>query len=263
MAASSFDWPMRLMHPKRARAMRALYGFCRAVDDIADGDLPEADKIQQLEQWRDCLRAKRDLPPDLAEAMVRHALPLAPFEAIIDAMLMDVRGQMCWPSAALLSDYCDGAAGAVGLLAIRILGASEGSAAFALQLGQILQRINILRDVQEDAQRGRVYLPRESWRPEQHLPSPQQLQQQPVLFATPLSQLRADIQQRQKQLSAPRHDRLKLLPAYAMLGVYWQLYLRLPQHHALTRWQLICGVGRGVVYALSGTSALRRTSSIK
>jgi phytoene/squalene synthetase len=90
---SSFAWPMKLMASKRARAMQALYGFCREVDDIADGDLPEAEKVKQLQAWHARIDAG-----DIPERLKDYALPSAPFHAIIDAMLMDARAQMLWPA---------------------------------------------------------------------------------------------------------------------------------------------------------------------
>ena len=245
--SSSFAWPMKLMAPKRARAMQALYGFCREVDDIADGDLPEAEKVKQLEAWRARIDAG-----DIPERLKDYALPSAAFHAIIDAMLMDARDEMLWPSEATLAHYCDGAAGAVGLLAIRIFGASEQSEAFALALGQILQRINILRDIEEDAQRGRIYLPREAWGEGAALPTPAQLLAQPSLINDVLQHLRTDIDSRLKTLNAPRQDRMALLPAFAMLGVYVQLYTQLPKRIKLSGWSQCKGVARGVVKMVGG-----------
>ncbi len=244
---SSFAWPMKLMAPKRTRAMQALYGFCREVDDIADGDLPEAEKVRQLEAWRARIDAG-DIPSQLKDYM----LPSAAFHAVIDAMLMDARNEMVWPSEATLAHYCDGAAGAVGLLAIRIFGASQKSEAFALALGQILQRINILRDIEEDARRGRIYLPREAWGGAQTLPTAAQLLAQPSLIDGALLLFRSDIDARLKALSAPRQDRMALLPAYAMLGVYKQLYQQLPQRKALSLWAQCKGLGYGMVKMVVG-----------
>jgi phytoene/squalene synthetase len=134
----------------------------------------------------------------------------------------------------------------VGLLAIRIFGASEQSEAFALALGQILQRINILRDIEEDAERGRIYVPQDVWGGAEPLPSAAQLLAQPSLIDEGLLRFRNDIDARLKALHAPRQDRLALLPAFAMLGVYVQLYKQLPERRQLSRWGQCKGVSAGV-----------------
>lgn len=173
-ARSSFYWPMRLLPAARRNAAFAIYRFCRAVDDIADGDGPAEARRAGLAAWRSRLDRLYGGAPDaadagLAAAVRRFALPRAPFDAIIDGMLMDVDGApdaagMIAPDMATLRLYCSRVAGAVGLLLVRIFADDRrpDDDAFALALGEALQLTNILRDIDEDAALGRLYLPQEA-----------------------------------------------------------------------------------------------------
>lgn len=163
---SSFYWAMRLLGERRRRAMVAVYGFCRAVDDIADDgdDLPEQ-RLRELSRWRSVIEALGEgAPPpemiDLAEAVREFRLDKADLLAVVDGMAMDARAQMRRPSQAVLALYCDRVAAAVGRLTLAILG-FPGGEELAAALGEALQLTNILRDLAEDAQRGRLYLPDE------------------------------------------------------------------------------------------------------
>lgn len=165
---SSFYWGIRLLPVAERTAMAALYLYCRAVDDVADGTDSASEKIAALKDWRDCLSAPERLCPDpalgrpLATAIHRFNLPRELFEAVVDGVAMDMPPGLEAPPLALLEDYCHGVAGAVGLLTVRILGCSDGAAdRFAEVTGQALQFTNILRDVAEDADIGRLYLPAE------------------------------------------------------------------------------------------------------
>jgi phytoene synthase len=167
-AQSSFFWAMRLLPKERREAMFAIYAFCREVDDIADGDAPFADKMARLGEWRAEIGRLFDGRPEqptaraLARAVADYRLAREDFLAVIEGMEMDVRGEMRAPDLARLDRYCDCVAGAVGLLSIRVFGATQPRARdFALALGGALQRTNILRDLAEDAALGRLYLPRE------------------------------------------------------------------------------------------------------
>ena len=168
-AGSSFYLGMRVLPEDRRDAMFAIYAFCRAVDDIADGDAPDSAKLQALEVWReriDGMYAGR--PSDdpvvraLTPAVQAYGLDRADFLAVIDGMEMDTGVGMCAPTWERLRLYCDRVAGAVGLLSIRIFGdASDAARDFALTLGTALQLTNILRDLKDDARMGRLYLPAE------------------------------------------------------------------------------------------------------
>ncbi len=168
-SGSSFYAGMRLLPRAEREAMYAIYAFCRAVDDIADDQMGDAgERAQALAQWRrdlDALYAGQ--PPGqaamLARAVSRFALDRADFDAVIDGMAMDVARDICWPDWTELELYCDRVAVAVGRLSVRIFGMErEPGKVLAHHLGRALQLTNILRDIDEDAAIGRVYLPREA-----------------------------------------------------------------------------------------------------
>jgi squalene synthase HpnD len=168
-SGTSFYWGMRMLPLAKRKAMYAIYAFCREVDDIADGDAPVAAKLCELGDWRrevDVLyaggRPERATALALIEPVARFDLPAVEFHAMIDGMEMDAGGAMQAPPLAELIRYCRCVAGAVGLLSIRVFGDhSEEVRCGALALGEALQLTNILRDLCEDAARGRLYLPKE------------------------------------------------------------------------------------------------------
>lgn len=167
-SGSSFLSAMRLLPRRRREAMFAIYAFCREVDDIADDPLPQSEKIARLAEWRaeiDRLYAGRPGTPTgcaLLGPVREFGLAREDFVAMIDGMAMDATESMRGPDMATLILYCSRVAGAVGLLSIRIFGdASSQARVVAIALGEALQLTNILRDIHEDAERGRVYLPRE------------------------------------------------------------------------------------------------------
>ena len=167
-AGTSFYWAMRLLPEARRRAMYAIYAFCREVDDIADGPGEPAGKLSRLEGWRREVAAiyagRPERPTGLAllAAVRRFGLPRAELLAVIDGMAMDAGGTIRAPDLATLVLYCRRVAGAVGLLSLPAFGSTSAAApAFAVALGEALQLTNILRDLDEDAARDRLYLPAE------------------------------------------------------------------------------------------------------
>jgi presqualene diphosphate synthase len=168
-AGTSFYWAMRLLPPPRRSAMFAVYAFCREVDDIADEPAAPEEKRRRLDAWRaEVAAVYRGEPSHLvAQALVRpvrdYALREAEFQAVIDGMAMDAERDIRAPSLADLDLYCDRVASAVGRLSTRIFGLDdEPGLALAHHLGRALQLTNILRDLDEDAALGRLYLPREA-----------------------------------------------------------------------------------------------------
>ncbi|WP_181378251.1 squalene/phytoene synthase family protein [Teichococcus aestuarii] len=158
-ARSSFARGMAATHGPARRALYAVYAFCRAVDDIADGTMPEADKRAGLAEWRGKLeRPDCPLSRELAWARDAFALPLAECHAMIDGMEADAGPSRRIADRAALDLYCRQVAGSVGALAVRIFGAPEAEA-YGLALGHAFQLVNVLRDIDEDALRERVYLP--------------------------------------------------------------------------------------------------------
>ena len=168
-AGSSFYAGMRMLPKAEREAMYAIYGFCRVVDDIADDQQGEREgRAAALDRWRydlDSLYADGDPGQAIlvADAVRRFDLDRADFEAVIDGMAMDVAHDVRWPAMEELDLYCDRVASAVGRLSVRIFGMPRDSGIeLAHHLGRALQLTNILRDIDEDAEIGRVYLPAEA-----------------------------------------------------------------------------------------------------
>jgi presqualene diphosphate synthase len=166
-ARSSFYFGMRILPPAQREAMYEIYSFCRAVDDIADDPGPREGRRAQLAQWRADIDALyRGAEPaqlaGLATAVRTFALEREDFIAIIDGMEMDVVADIRAPDRPTLDLYCDRVACAVGRLSVRAFGMEPDSGRrLAHHLGRALQLTNILRDLDEDASLGRLYLPRE------------------------------------------------------------------------------------------------------
>jgi len=166
---SSFYSAMRLMPKAEREAMFAIYGFCRIVDDIADEPGPTLEERHSaLDAWGADMAALMigAAPPRTAfliEPVRRFRLKLDDFLAIIEGMRMDVDGPVLAPDYATLDLYCDRVASAVGRLSVRIFGMEDGPGmTLAHHLGRALQLTNILRDLDEDADMGRLYLPAEA-----------------------------------------------------------------------------------------------------
>ena len=166
---SSFYLGMRSLPGPAREAIYAVYAFCREVDDIADdwtGD--RSLRAAELEAWREDIRAlyaggNPGRAAFLAHAITAFELARSDFEAVIEGMAMDVVADIRFPSSAELDRYCDRVASAVGRLCIRIFGMeSAAGIPLAEHLGRALQLTNILRDIDEDAAVGRVYLPAEA-----------------------------------------------------------------------------------------------------
>jgi squalene synthase HpnD len=158
---------MRILPPAQRAAMFEIYSFCRAVDDIADDPGPREPRRAQLAQWRADIDGlyRGAAPPQLAglaSAVGTFALEREDFIAVIDGMEMDVIADIRAPDRPTLELYCDRVACAVGRLSVRVFGMpADSGRALAHHLGSALQLTNILRDLDEDASLGRLYLPRE------------------------------------------------------------------------------------------------------
>lgn len=170
-AAANFFYGIALLPPSKRRAMCAIYAFARRVDDIGDGDLPRERKLALLEEQRaalaDIATATPGAQPELvavalADSYRRFGLPLEALGDLIDGVRMDVVGES-YQSFEQLVLYCRRVAGSIGRLSLAIFGSHELRSAWTLadDLGVAMQLTNILRDLHEDAQRGRVYLPSE------------------------------------------------------------------------------------------------------
>ncbi len=167
-AGTSFYRGMKVLAADRRAAMYAIYAFCRIVDDVADEPGPLPDKLAGLAAWRTRIAGLYAGHTDdavtrvLLPAIRLYALRQDDFIAVIDGMQMDAETVIVAPTLAELDLYCDRVAAAVGRLSVRAFGdASAEADTVAWHLGRALQLTNILRDVAEDAARGRLYLPRE------------------------------------------------------------------------------------------------------
>ncbi|HEY0300951.1 MAG TPA: presqualene diphosphate synthase HpnD [Rhizomicrobium sp.] len=166
-SGSSFYAAMRMLPRAQREAMFQIYSFCRQVDDIADSDGPRPERLAALQQWRDDIDALYQGPPparlkDYVASVKMFGLKREDFLAIVDGMEMDVPQDIRAPDMATLDLYCDRVASAVGRLSVRVFGLpEEDGILLAHHLGRALQLTNILRDIDEDAGLGRLYLPRE------------------------------------------------------------------------------------------------------
>jgi phytoene synthase len=183
--ARNFYYGIRLLRPDKRAALCAVYALARRVDDIGDGDLPQAHKLAELARLRASMADLGHPGEDpvltaVADVARRLPLPLGAFDELIDGVEMDVRGRH-YADFDELVEYCRCVAGAVGRLCLAVFGSSPiagsagsrliaGSAGgrpdprapgYADALGIALQQINILRDIREDLGNGRVYLPQQ------------------------------------------------------------------------------------------------------
>jgi squalene synthase HpnD len=167
-SGSSFYAAMRILPRAQREAMFQIYSFCRQVDDIADSDRAREQRLAELQEWRDDIDALyQGSPPrrlkDYLPSVKTFGLRREDFLAIVDGMEMDVPQDIRAPDMATLDLYCDRVASAVGRLSVRVFGLPEDDGILlANHLGRALQLTNILRDLDEDAGLGRLYLPRES-----------------------------------------------------------------------------------------------------
>jgi squalene synthase HpnD len=165
---STFYYAMRLMPRHRREAMFAIYDIARALDDVADEPATIESKRTALADWRAEIAATYRGAPTypltaaLLPSLQRFDIPQREFEQLILGMEMDIEGPIRAPEKHVLDLYCRRVAGAVGLMSIPVFGADRPAEhEFALLLGRALQLTNIIRDVQEDADVGRLYIPRE------------------------------------------------------------------------------------------------------
>jgi presqualene diphosphate synthase len=167
-AGSSFYAAMRILPRAQREAMFEIYSFCRRVDDIADSNAPRPERLAQLAEWRTDVDAlylgqNAQLMAGLAKPTHDFGLAREDFLALIDGMEMDAKEDIRAPDFATLDLYCDRVASAVGRLSVRVFGMErDDGKLLAHHLGRALQLTNILRDLDEDAEVGRLYLPREA-----------------------------------------------------------------------------------------------------
>ncbi len=230
-----------IMLPKEKRAgMSALYAFCREVDDVADEEsVPLEQRRKQLADWRADIRTACDsgqpqfpVNRELQHFIAAHRMPFALFDELIRGVEMDleVTRYETWEE---LEHYCYRVASVVGLLSIEIFGhTSPACRDYAIHLGQALQLTNILRDVGNDAARGRIYLPLAELKHHQ-------VTEAEILageFSPRFRKLaqatasRARHHYARARATLPPEDRKAMVAAELMGAVYWQLLLKLEHH---------------------------------
>ncbi len=165
-SGSSFYGAMRILEPGRRDALYGIYAFCRAVDDIADDMGDPAIKTRELDNWRQEIdrvyqgAAETSVGKVLATVVKRYGLDKQDFAAVIDGMELDARDRVRMADMHALFQYIDHVACAVGRLCTPVFGIpDEPGKSLAKTLGEALQITNILRDLEEDAARNRIYLP--------------------------------------------------------------------------------------------------------
>lgn len=242
-SGSSFRTGLACLPRPRREAMRTLYAFCRTLDDIADDPgLSASDRHAALDAWSGWLdaieaHAPLDDAPLLVGALaIVHAgygLDFAECRALIAGMRMDVDGPIVAPDEETFVLYCRRVAVSVGLIALPLMGAESGAARrFALALGHALQCVNIVRDVAEDAELGRCYLPRESLE-ECGVPIGSAAE---IVANRNVADVRAKLAARARAHFAAAHDALTaedaraLLPARLMMAAYLDVLDRIERN---------------------------------
>jgi phytoene synthase len=225
-----------LPQPKRD-AMSALYAFCREVDDVADEDaVPVEKRREQLAAWRQDIKlacdgqnpeylTNRELQPVIKQFGLRFEL----FDELIKGCEMDLE-TLRYENFEQLELYCYRVASAVGLLSIEIFGhQNPATRDYAIYLGKALQLTNILRDVKDDAARGRIYLPQTELKKagvsEQEILDSKYSNRYFGLADGVARRARAFYQLAHKTL--PPEDRKSMVAAELMGSVYWQLLQKL------------------------------------
>jgi len=221
----------RILPPQPRAAVTAVYAFCREVDDVVDECSEPQLAAVKLAWWKtEVERLFADRPEHpvgqaLLPAVRRFDLPRECLEDIIAGCQMDIT-QNRYATWADLDAYCDRVAGAVGLLCARIFGTpSPATLDYALLLGRALQYTNIIRDVGEDARRGRIYLPAQAIA--EHGVDPASILR--CEHSKPFEALLADMARRAHQLydqaitTLPSGERSQQRPGLIMAAVYREL----------------------------------------
>jgi phytoene synthase len=164
--SKSFHFASGLLPEEKRSAVRALYAFCRTVDDIVDEVESKKDRDFELNYWREIVQTASSPTDDLvaaawADTLTRYHIPRHYALQLIDGVARDL-SQTRYQTFDDLATYCYGVASTVGLMSMYIVGfKSHEAIPYAIKLGVALQMTNILRDVGEDYRNGRLYLPRE------------------------------------------------------------------------------------------------------
>jgi phytoene synthase len=245
-----------LLQPEKRLAMSTLYAFCREVDDVADEEtVPAEVRRERLGNWRaDIKRACEGGQPEfpvnqeLQPYIRQYGLQYEYFDALIRGCEMDLE-TFRYRTIEEMENYCYHVASVVGLLSIQIFGYKNPACQqYAVYLGKALQFTNILRDVRNDAERGRIYLPLEELR--KHGVSEDDILN--FRYSTKFHSLAREIGGKAREFyelarkTLPPEDRKSMMTAELMGSVYWRLLLKLeradydvlgPKPTKLSKWQ--------------------------
>jgi len=226
-----------LLPKARRDGMTALYAFCREVDDVADNEsVPAEQRRQKLAEWREdvgkaCSGGTPQFPVnrELQPVIQTYRLPFALFDELVRGCEMDLDTKR-YETMAGLEQYCYRVASVVGLLSIEIFGYQNPACrSYADSLGKALQLTNILRDVRTDAERGRIYLPKESL-------ARFDVRENEILnfqYSDRFRRLAESVAGRAKtfyqmaRATLPKEDRHSMMAAELMGSVYWRLLRKL------------------------------------
>ena len=236
-SASNLALAFILLPREKRDAMSALYAFCRAVDDVADEDsVPTEKRREQLAAWREDIRRACEnknpeflLNQEFQPVIQKFKLPFALFDELIQGCEMDLE-KLRYENFDELELYCHRVASVVGLLSIEIFGYTNPACHdYAVQLGKALQLTNILRDVKNDAARGRIYLPLAELK-KFHVTEAEILDSK---YSDRYFALAGSVADRAKSFyrlahkTLPPEDRKAMVAAELMGSVYWQLLQKL------------------------------------
>lgn len=170
---SSFLKPMLALDERRKYDMLCFYAFCRLLDDAADGGVPKPEALENLAFWQRELNKiyssnyleypDHPISRNLLSLIERYEIPKVYFDEMIEGQLMDINEIMLKPERKIFYLYCYRVASCVGIITTKILGYKsknkELMTRFATHLGKGFQIVNIIRDIKEDAEIGRIYIP--------------------------------------------------------------------------------------------------------
>jgi phytoene synthase len=237
--ATNFYYSFLFLPDEKRRAIEAVYAFARRGDDLADGELTPEQAGQAIARYRQALeecyaaqRVESETHPELgalAEAVQRYKIPRRHFEDLILGLEMDLDGKR-YETFEELSEYCFRVASTIGLISIEIFGyRNPRTRDYAVNLGIALQLVNILRDLQADARRGRIYIPRQDL--DRFGVRPGDLASGPMQDSfIELMQFECDRARHYFDLARqmlPPEDRRSVIAAEIMAAIYWRILGRI------------------------------------
>ncbi|NOX99562.1 MAG: presqualene diphosphate synthase HpnD [Verrucomicrobia bacterium] len=267
-SGSNLAFAFAVLQKEKRADMRVFYAFCRTVDDIVDDR--EADVEQRrarLDKWRvfvkgEATEVRPGLESELVDLQKRYDLSADMLLEIIDGMEMDLDEPVRFENFEELKKYCYRAASAVGLVSIEIFGYErERTKEYAELLGYALQLTNILRDVAEDAEVGRIYLPREDMKRFGYSEDDLLARKYDTRFfaLAEFISSRAEDFYAEAAAALPEVDRESVKCSELMRVIYRQLLDKMKadqfrvfdKRYSLSKWELLKTLGRGMVGRIS------------